>query len=278
MSSGAPVTEQISGKEENCEMKLQFQDARKAFQDYLKNYDCQDPKIRLKIVHTQGVVACAEEISGRKGLSEEDCELAKLIALLHDIGRFEQVRRFNSFEPATMDHASYGVQVLFEEGMIRNFIQEERYDACIRKAIARHSDFRLQEEDLTQQELLHARLIRDADKLDNCRVKIQEPLEILLGMDGEAAGATEISDGIYQAVMCHQSVLSSDRKTPMDYWVSYAAHIFDVNFRETLEIIREQDYVRRQIRRISCSNPETAEKLDDILNMTEQYIQEKLAS
>ena len=35
-----------------------------------------------------------------------------------------------------MDHAAYGVQVLFEEGMIRQFVPEDTWDDIIRTAIA----------------------------------------------------------------------------------------------------------------------------------------------
>ncbi len=42
------------------------------------------------------------EIWHRMHLTEEDTELARIIALLHDIGRFEQLKRFDSFEPTTM--------------------------------------------------------------------------------------------------------------------------------------------------------------------------------
>ena len=58
-----------------------------------------DDKVRLKIVHTYGVVKQSEEIAKRMRLSEEDTELARMIALLHDIGRFEQLKRFDSFLP-----------------------------------------------------------------------------------------------------------------------------------------------------------------------------------
>lgn len=37
------------------------------------------------------------EICHRMHLTEEDTELARIIALLHDIGRFEQLKRFDSF-------------------------------------------------------------------------------------------------------------------------------------------------------------------------------------
>ena len=58
--------------------------------------------------HTYGVVDAAEDIARRMGLDEEDVQLAKVIGLLHDIGRFEQIKRFDSFEPGTMEHAEIG--------------------------------------------------------------------------------------------------------------------------------------------------------------------------
>ena len=76
-----------------------FDAAKAAFEAYLDEYDRADDKIHLKIVHTYGVVDAAEDIARRMGLGEEDVQLAKVIGLLHDIGRFEQIKRFDSFEP-----------------------------------------------------------------------------------------------------------------------------------------------------------------------------------
>ena len=38
-------------------------------------------------------------------MGEEDRELALLIALLHDIGRFEQLKVYNSYDDNRFDHA-----------------------------------------------------------------------------------------------------------------------------------------------------------------------------
>ena len=122
---------------------MNFTDAKNEFEHYLDGYNRNNDKVRLKIIHTYGVVHDMEEICHRMALSPEDTELAKIIALLHDIGRFEQLKRFDSFEPATMDHAAYGVQVLFEEGMIRRFVPENQWDDVIHTAISLHSNFKL---------------------------------------------------------------------------------------------------------------------------------------
>ena len=169
-------------------LHIDFKVAKQAFESYLDEYDREDDKIQLKIVHTYCVVDAAEEIATRMHLREEDVQLAKIIGLLHDIGRFEQIKRFHSFEPGTMDHAMYGADILFgPEQMIRRFVKDSSFDQLICVAIAKHSDFKLEGiED--KRTLLHARLIRDADKLDNCRVKLEASVEAMLGVSEKDAG------------------------------------------------------------------------------------------
>ena len=246
---------------EKQELHIDFKVAKAAFEKYLDEYDRTDDKIHLKIVHTYCVVECVEEIATRMHLGQEDIQLAKIIGLLHDIGRFEQIRRFHSFEPGTMDHAVYGAELLFgKEQMIRRFVKEDSFDRLIETAIAKHSDFRL--EGITDERtLLHARLIRDADKLDNCRVKLEESMETLLDMDEETVGASEISPNVWASCLTEESVLSADRVTGMDYWMSYLALYFDINFPETYQIIRENNYIDRIAARVSYSREDTKEKV-----------------
>ena len=235
--------------------------AKQEFEKYLDEYDREDEQICLKIVHTYCVVDAAEEIATRMHLREEDVQLAKIIGLLHDIGRFEQIKRFHSFEPGTMDHAMYGADILFgPEQMIRRFVKDSSFDQLICVAIAKHSDFKLEGiED--KRTLLHARLIRDADKLDNCRVKLEESMETLLDMDEKTVGASPISPKVWESCKAEESVLSADRKTGMDYWMSYLALYFDINFLETYQIIKEQDYIRRIAERVPYSREDTKEKV-----------------
>lgn len=250
---------------------MNYNNAKKQFEKYLDGYDRANDKVHLKIIHTYGVVDAMTDICEHMHLSAEDTELARIIALLHDIGRFEQLKRFDSFEPATMDHAAYGVQVLFDEGLIRQFVSEPTWDDIIRTAIARHSDFRL--EGISDPRiLLHARLIRDADKLDNCRVKLEDDLQVFMGASGEEIGSQEITPIIYNTVFQNQCIYSPDRITRMDYWVSYVAYFLDINYRATLDIIEEHDYLNKIIDRIPYSNPDTRQKMEDIRTHLAEFI------
>lgn len=251
--------------------RMDLQRAKMEFERYLDGYDREDDKVRLKIVHTYGVTECSRQIAERMKLSREEQELAQLIGLLHDIGRFEQLKRFDSFEPDTMDHAGFGVRILFEEGMIRSFVKEDSWDDVIRTAIAKHSDFRL-EGIWDERTLMHARIIRDADKLDNCRVKLEDTIETILGVSAGEVGRTVISQEVLEQFRRRESVLSSIRRTRMDYWLSYLAYFFDINYKASMEIIRENDYVERLIRRIPYSNPRTQEQMAEVEETLCEYV------
>ncbi len=253
--------------------KIDYNAARAVFENYLNSYDRKNDKVWLKIVHTYGVVAESTELAKRLRLGEEDASLARIIALLHDIGRFEQLKRYDSFMPDTMDHASFGVHILFREGMIRQFVPEDTWDGIIETAIARHSDFVL--EGVTEERvLLHARIIRDADKLDNCRVKHTDDLMTFMGADAGKIGSTAISEKIRKDALEGKSILSADRVTLMDYWVSYLAYFYDLNFRESLDIVEENDYVRRIIHRIPYTEPNTKKTMEELEKRLVRYVHE----
>ncbi len=254
---------------------MDYNQASMQFEQYLNGYDRTDGKVRLKIIHTYGVVERSVQIAERMGLSEEDQELAKMIALLHDIGRFEQLKRYHSFLPETMNHAAYGADLLFKEGMIRQFLQEDTWDYIIETAIRKHSDYILSGiED--QRTLLHARLIRDADKLDNCRVKLEDPLETFMNASAEQIGNQKISERVRDDILSGKSVLSEERKTDMDFWVSYLAYFYDLNFKESLKIVKENDYVRKIVERIPYSDPETRQTMKKISEELEKYIDDRV--
>ena len=101
-----------------------------AFAEYVRNYDPSDEKIKLKIEHTYRVAGLCQRIAESLGLSEPDVDIAWLLGMLHDIGRFEQIRRFGTFNDAqSVDHAEFGADLLFKEGLIRKFA-EGYYEEC----------------------------------------------------------------------------------------------------------------------------------------------------
>ena len=256
---------------------MDLRKAKKAFKEYISEYDISNEKIKLKVVHTYGVVEAAEFICRNEKLSEEDTELAILIALLHDIGRFEQLKKFNSFDDKKFDHALFGVKVLFEDNLIRKFIDGDKYDTIIRKAIENHSRFKVPDGN-TERETLHINIIRDADKLDNFRVKKYEKIETLFDISEEELGQQEISEKIMNCIKNHDLIFHDDRKTCMDMWVSYLAFIFDLNFKSSYMFVKNNDYINSNIDKVKYTNIKTKISMEEIRKNMLAYIDDNLKS
>ena len=255
---------------------IDLENCKKVFKEYLEDYDVNNGEIKLKIVHTYGVVDKSELISKELKLSNEQIELAKLIALLHDIGRFEQRQKFKEFEDfKTIDHAEYGIKVLFEDGWIRKFIKEDKYDDIIYKSIINHNKYKI-EEGLKEEELLQAKIIRDADKLDNFRVKNTEYLGNMFKYNPETINYETISPKVYETFLNHKQINVKDRITQIDIWISFIAFIFDLNFRISYKYIKDNDYINKSIDRIEYKNEDTKIKMEEIRKCANDFIKEML--
>lgn len=94
-------------------MKIDRARAQKAFADYAAHYNAADAKVKLKIDHTYRVAALCARIAQSLALPPEDVDLAWLSGILHDVGRFEQLRRYNTFIDAqSVSHAALSVAAL----------------------------------------------------------------------------------------------------------------------------------------------------------------------
>ena len=258
---------------------IDLQKARIVFNEYINNYKNQnDPGFNLKVVHTYHVVENAMMISKKLCLSEEDINLAGLIGILHDIGRFDELKNLKKFDSVGNDHAMFASKLLFEEGLINKFIDTDEYNNVIKKAIENHNK-KCIESGLTEKELLHSKIIRDADKLDNYRVKKEEKIEdIFPGIVNNESDLENslISDNVYNSIIKEECVDIKDRVYPLDYWICILGFTFDINFNETLSIINKNDYINILVNRFKYTYSEDKMiKIKDILN---NYIEKRLNS
>ena len=220
----------------------------------------------------------AKTIATNLNLSEEDINLAELIALLHDIGRFEELNFLKKFDSVGFDHASYGVKMLFDENLIRDFIEDNRYDDIIRVAIDNHSRLAIQD-GIDERSLLHSKIIRDADKLDNFRVKKEEKIEAIFPgkvKNKNDLESSAVSDKVFETVKNNKCVDIHDRTTLLDYWVCVLAFVFDLNFKETYQIVKDNDYINILIDRFKYNDSETITRMESIRNIINNFIDDKV--
>lgn len=251
--------------------------AKKVFKEFISNYETQ-PGHNLKVVHTYHVAENAKELATNLNLSKEDIDLAELIGLLHDIGRFEEIKIMNGFDSIKFNHAEYGVKILFEDNLIRNFIEDSSYDEIIKNAISNHNKLKI-DDNLDERSTLHSKIIRDADKLDNYRVKVDEPIEeIFAGKvnSKEEVENSKISDKVYETLKQEKCIDIHDRVYPLDYWLCVLAFTFDLNFKETFKVVKDNNYINRIMDRFICTNPDSIKKLENIKNILNNYIDRNL--
>lgn len=219
---------------------------QEVFKKYVAPYDVTNEKIALKIVHTYHTAQVAEKIAKSIGLDEENIELAWIIGLLHDIGRFEQLRIYNTFDDSkSIDHADFAVKLLFQEGLIRKFIKEDIYDDIIYKAIQNHNKYQIESE-LSKEEAVHAKIIRDADKTDIFRIHVEEVENKKNVLYNEVNLKTQkISPEVLETFLSNKLIDRKYVKNDIDEFVVNIAFIYDYNYPKGLEIIKEEKYIER---------------------------------
>lgn len=257
---------------------MNLENAIEKFKNYAQQFKVTDNKVNIKVNHTMGVVKVSEYIARKLNLVEEDVELAKLIGLFHDIGRFEQAVRYDNYDDYdTIDHAELGVEILFKNGFIREFIDTDKYGNIIEKAIRNHNKYEI-EEGLDERELLFAKIIRDADKTDNFEVKQYQDFESLFKASEQEVQEEKITDDIWNVFLQEKTIISSQRVTNMDKWLSYLAWVYDYNFAHSLQYLKEHDCINKVIDRLDYKNEVTKERMECAREKVNRYINERLAN
>lgn len=254
---------------------IDLERARKAYREYAKNYDAKNGLIALKTAHMERVPKISKKIAEELNLDEEQVKLAELIGLLHDIGRFEQVKKYNTFVDArSRRHADIGVEILFDEGKIRDYIEDDQYDEIIKNAIYYHGRDNIGE-GLDKACYLQCQIIRDADKLDIMHILLTDSPSVLFE-DEEKAYKETIADEIVEEFMKEHRVDYSKATTETERVAQWLGYAFDINFKSTLQNIYDNQYMKKIVNRFVFSNQDTIEKLKKMEEETTKFMEEQL--
>lgn len=206
------------------------------FDKYIENYDMNTKEIRYKYYHSYRVEKLMGTLSDSLNLNPKEKEIAELIGLLHDIGRFEQIKKYGrcSDVATKCDHADESCIYLFDENHIRDFIVENDYDEIIKDSVKNHNKFQIDKK-VKGKNLFFAKMIRDMDKVDIYRVISEEYKHTF---DKE-----EISSNVILSFKNKKTVDNIDRKTETDGIISQLAFVFDINFKESFRILKDTKYL-----------------------------------
>ena len=62
----------------------------------------------------------------------------------------------------------------------------------------------------------------------------------------------------------------------MDYWMSYLAYFYDINFNVTYEMIEENQFVDKLVKRIPYEKPETVGTMEKVRQELNTYIHARI--
>lgn len=281
-------------------LEINRQRVKDTFAEYASHYDVDDPKIKLKIDHTYRVAGLSQRIARALGLEDEEMDLAWLIGMLHDVGRFEQLRRFGTFSDAdSIDHAQFGAKLLFEDGLIDGYLPagENSFPAAqnvqtaysqqngaldnqsarkiIHTAIWNHSAYRI-EQGLGEYAKMYCQIIRDADKIDILKVNHDVPIEEIYNVTTQELKQSQVTPAVMEAFFERHAILRRLKKTPVDNIVGHSALVFELVYPVSYQIVKEQGYLDK-ILGFHSDNPVTNKQFQEMRACMGMYLAENEA-
>lgn len=214
---------------------------------YMKSFYTDDAEVQNGIVikekHTGYVTANCIELAKFLNLSKHDVELAEIIGLFHDVGRFYQYQEYKTFNDAqSEDHAELALKVIDK---LDFFNELDKNDLDVMKfAIQNHNKKTIAPID-DERKILFAKILRDADKLDIYRVL--EPYfkqENADKMPNFITGREpHISPDFIQNFVDGEQADFYKIRTNGDRKIVRLMWIYDVNFKWTMKKIVERGYI-----------------------------------
>lgn len=251
----------------------EFDFYEKRFRDYVNSLDNNDPFVQehldLKVEHTFRVVRNITEIAGNLGLDKSRIETARLIALVHDIGRFEQFIKYKTFDDSlSVNHAELGVHILMNTGFLNE--PDESEWALIKGAVMNHNTARLNP-GLDKQVMHFARLIRDADKVDIWYILTQRNVINKILEDRPEEESYDVPEHILESF--RKGIGVEYAESINDIRLLRLSWIYDMNFPATFELVLTRGYITAILAKI----PPSREK-EEIAGIIFDYARERAAA
>ncbi len=203
--------------------------------------------LEIKKEHSIRVAEISSGLAKSLKLNDEDINLAFVIALFHDIGRFKQLVEFDTFDDSkSLDHAEYSVKVLVENEILQKIGCQS--DDVVYAAIESHNKFEIPKK-LSEHEALHAKLLRDADKLDILKVlsdyysnRNAKPNHTLTW---DLPKGVSISAGVFREVSAGKLVSKKEVASEMDVKIMQLSWVFDINFKPSYDYLLRNRYLEK---------------------------------
>ncbi len=227
----------------------QFQEYEQWFHDFTAGFrqgsDFDVGNVDIKINHSLRVLELARKLTAALPLPVELRELAHLAALFHDVGRFPQYARYQTFhDQKSVNHGLQGVITLKQHQVLAALPAAAQ--KLVLAAVGLHNR-RALPAGLAPLARYLTWIVRDADKLDIFAVMLahfhpeappNKVVNLGLNLDPE-----KYTPAILAAVQQRQMVNYHDMVWVNDFKLLLASWLYDLNFAPSKEIVRERRYL-----------------------------------
>ena len=232
----------------------QLEKFRVWFDDYVAGFygDSEFINANLKLKEEHSRRTCEEMLylAQELGLADNQKRIAEVIALFHDIGRFEQFIKYRTYNDArSVNHCLLGLKVLGETKALEAVEGKER--ELIERAIEYHG-LRELPGDLDGECLLFSKLIRDADKVDALYVLTEyyrqyrdNPQEFVLEL--EFPDEQGYSAELVEKILRGRRIDYGEVRTLNDAKLLQLGWVYDVNFTVILKRIKQRGFLEMLI-------------------------------
>ncbi len=227
---------------------------RRWFDTYTNRFfgedECVNEHLRMKQEHTERTCREILALAGQLALDDHQKQVAEIVALFHDVGRFSQFAEYRTFnDTRSIDHSHLAVEILRREGVLNVLRRHDRQ--WVETAIEHHGRKALPA-NLNGQGLLFAKLIRDADKIDIFRIVIQLYRRYRADPAGfpwnlELPDEPRYSPEVFQAVLNGKLIEHTMLQTLNDMMLCKLSWVYDVNFAVTLTRLREEGFLEQTL-------------------------------
>jgi len=236
---------------------------RSKFNQYFKRFDIKEADILQKFHHSYRVMGYVKEIGKSLDLEEHDIWLCEMIGLFHDIGRFEQWTRYQTYiDRNSVDHGDLSCEVIEEEKILDGINNIDKN--IILNAIKYHNKYEI-ESIIDERVLLFCKIIRDADKLDilfeqgNTISKIEKSLP------------KKILEEIYSKKLCSNEYVNTD----VDIVLRHMGFIFDLNFSHSFKTLEKKDWFKNKFNLLENYVEEKSD-LQELEEFVNKYVEEMI--
>jgi len=219
--------------------------------DYVQSLNVQEFQTQMAVIqndfHSQQVAANCSTIGKALDLNEEELSMARLIALLHDIGRYHQIinHTTNGENSRAADHAESGIDIITNFDTFKDLNEAEQ--RILTTVIWNHNKPEIPKKE-DRYVVFYLKLLRDADKIDSMRITteflgdMKKKQNVVLNKN--FIDKPVVHKSVYEAIIKETIPPKDSIMTLYEYILFQLSWVFDINFRKSYHILNNKQYVK----------------------------------